>query len=591
VARYYSDEIISQLLERADIVEIISDTVSLKKAGANQYKGLCPFHSETDPSFTVHQDRQFFYCFGCSTGGNALHFLIKTRGLTFPEAVEELAARYQFVLPQDSSPSKGGRTSEKKSLLQINSIATDFFHGLLLSEQGNGALAYLEQRGIDSKDIEAHKLGYAPTGWNKLVSYLEKKGTSLGHSEKVGLIIRKKGGGYYDRFRERIIFPIINERNETIGFGGRALNETQPKYINSPDSVIYKKSEVLYGLSKARPAIRDNDRVLIVEGYFDLITLNKFGIFNVLATCGTALTTGHLRRIKRWTRNVVTLFDADESGAKATNRSLELMLDEGLSARVISLPVGDDPDSFLRRERGEAFQAKMKEAIPLMTFFMDHVIKGQDLSMPEDRIRALETIIPMIGRIRQPIEKDYFIERLSDRLNVREPRIRDMLQRGVNREEFEDRSFRIELDPLGAEKLILQLMLQRNETIPKITDGGIIGEFQSSSLHELANKIVEMYEREGSVDAKRLSLFVNGDDKAINRISEFTLREERITNPQKILTDCIGQIRRNRIRKEIKRLNEDVHKAMDLQDEGLMNSLIVKRQALLDEQKRLRVLQ
>jgi len=423
-----------------------------------------------------------------------------------------------------------------------------------------------------------------------LVTFLERKGTSLGLSEKIGLIILKKGGGYYDRFRERIIFPISNEKKEVIGFGGRALDDTQPKYINSPDSVLYKKSESFYGLPQASRAIRDADCVLIVEGYFDLITLNRFGVINVLATCGTALTAGHLRRIKRWTRNVITLFDADESGIKATTRSLELMLEAGLSAQVISLPPGDDPDSFLRREGGDAFRARMKEAIPLIVFFIDHVIKGQDNSRPEGRIRALEAIIPMIGRIRHPIERDYYVERLADRLDVREKRIRDMLRKGFHKEELEDQSSRIELDPLGAEKLLLQLMLQRNETISKITEGGIIGEFQSGALHELGSKIVGVYEREGSVDARRLSLLVK-DGQAINWLSEFALCEERITNPQKILTDCVGQIRRNRIKKEIKKLNEDVNKAMGLQDEGLMSSLISRRQALLEEQKRLLLLQ
>lgn len=589
MARYYSDEIISRLLDRSDIIEIISDTVPLKKTGANQYKGLCPFHSETNPSFTVHQDRQFFYCFGCTTGGNALHFLMKTRGLTFPEAVEELAERYQFSLPQERGPSKGGRTEEKKGFLQINSIAAEFFHEVLLSEQGKGAITYLEKRGIGSKEIEAQNLGYAPAGWNKLVNSLKRKGTSLALAEKIGLIIQKKGGGYYDRFRERITFPIISEKKEVIGFGGRVLDDTQPKYINSPDSILYKKSESLYGLSQARRAIRDADCVLIVEGYFDLITLNRFDISNVLATCGTALTAGHLRRIKRWTRNVITLFDADEAGIKATTRSLELMLEEGLSAQVVSLPGGDDPDSFLRRERGDAFRAKMKEAISLMAFFMDHIIKGQDISKPEGQIRALETIIPIIGKIKHPIEGDFYIERLADRLNVREKRIRDMLRKGIVREEFEDRPFRIGLDPLGAEKLLLQLMLQRNETIPKITEGRIIGEFQSGPLNELARKIIEVYQREGSVDARRLSLLVK-DDGAINTVSEFALCEERITNPQKILTDCMGQIRRNRIKKAIKSLNEDVNKAKDNQDEDLMSSLISRRQVLLEEQKRLMLL-
>lgn len=589
MAKYYSDEIISRLLDRADIIEIISDTVPLKKAGANQYKGMCPFHSETNPSFTVHQDRQFFYCFGCNTGGNALHFLMKAKGFTFPEAVEELAERYQFSLPQEMGTSKGGRTEEKKGFLQINSIAAEFFHEALLSEQGKKAIAYLEKRDIGSKEIETQKLGYAPAGWNRLVNFLKRKGTPLALSEKVGLIIQKKDGGYYDRFRERIVFPIINEKQEIIGFGGRTLDDTQPKYINSPESVLYKKSESLYGLSQARRAIKDADCVLIVEGYFDVITLNRFDIFNVLATCGTALTVGHLRRIKRWTRNVITIFDADESGIKATTRSLELMLEEGLSAQVVSLPGGDDPDSFLRRERGDAFRVKMKEAISLMAFFIDHVIKGQDNSKPEGRIRALEAIIPMIGKIKHPIERDFYIERLADRLNVREKRIRDMLRKGITKEEFEDRPFRIELDPLGAEKLLLQLMLQRNETIPKITEGRIIGEFQSGTLNEIAKKIIEVYQREGSVDARRLSLLVK-DDGAINTVSEFALCEERITDPQKILNDCIGQIRKNRIKKAIKRVKEDFNKAKDLQDEDLLSSLISRRQALLEEQKRLMLL-
>lgn len=587
VVRYYSEDIIQKILDRADIVEIISETVPIKKAGAKHYKGLCPFHSETTPSFTVHRDRQFFYCFGCQTGGNVIHFLMKARGLTFPEAIEELASRYQIQLPKEGSLKDRKKGHERKALIELNEVAAEHFHQNLLSSKGKVALDYLTHRGVRMEEIKAHRIGYALAGWDRLLSFLQARGLSLDMAERLGLIIPKKDGGYYDRFRDRVMFPVISDRGEVIGFGGRSIGDgNPPKYMNSPDSILYRKGETLYGLWVAKRAITERDSVILVEGYFDLITLNRFDIFNVVATCGTALTPSHLRLIKRWTNNVILVFDSDDAGKKATTRSLEIMLPEGLYAKVITLPGGDDPDSFLHREGGERFKQMMESAIPLMDFFIRQVTREVDISSPSGRIRALETIVPMLKKIKRPVEMDYYTQKVADLLKVKEGRILEMMRKDGDSVDNKENGIQVELDPYGAEKLLIQLMLQRNDMIPIILKEGILKDFQSLPLRKLSERVASIYESRALVDFRQLSILLEERDE-LDLVSEFAMSEEKITDPQRILYDCMAKIRKKKINQEIERLNEDVKKSAELKDEVLMKSIITRLKELREERKRL----
>ncbi len=316
------EETIAEILRRADIAEVIGEHVALRKVGTG-YQGLCPFHPDSKPSFHVNGVRQFFHCFGCGAGGNVFHFLMRLHHLTFPEAVRKIAARYGLALPEgESSPEEKRRKDQRDSLLEANDLAAKFFRRFLLGPEGEQARLYLDTRRISRETQEAFGIGLAPQGWRGLVDHLRRSAFPLSAAEDAGLVIRRKEGGHYDRFRGRLIFPIHDEGGRVIGFGGRALTDETPKYINSPDSAVFSKGKNLYGLNLARGAIRDLDSVVVVEGYTDLLALYQAGIRNVVATLGTALTSDHLHTLKRYTDSVIHVFDGDEAGERATVRAL-----------------------------------------------------------------------------------------------------------------------------------------------------------------------------------------------------------------------------------------------------------------------------
>ena len=321
---YFDKSKIEEIKNRVDIVDLVSEYLTLKKAGRN-FTGLCPFHQEKTPSFSVNRDKQIFYCFGCGEGGNVITFLMKIADKTFPEAIKDLAEKTGVILPAISS-SKEGRQKDslKEGIISLNLKAAQQFSRNLSSSAGHAARKYLQNRGISDEIIKQFRLGYVPDTWRSLTDYIESSGLSMKLAEQAGLVIAGKEGSFYDRFRGRLIFPIENVFGEIVAFGGRILEKGEPKYLNSPESPVYIKGKNLYGLNKAREEIRKKGFALIVEGYFDLISLWNAGICNVVATLGTALTREHLELLRRYTVEVVALFDPDEAGIKALDRSLYL---------------------------------------------------------------------------------------------------------------------------------------------------------------------------------------------------------------------------------------------------------------------------
>ena len=395
---------INEVRQRASIVEVVSDLVSLKKSGKN-YLGLCPFHSERTPSFTVNEEKGIFHCFGCGAGGNVFNFLMRTGQMTFPEAVRSVAKRYQVPLPtRELSEEEKRRRSLKAKLYEVNETAAEFFHRTLTSrKEGEEGRRYLAQRSISEETIREHRLGFAPASWDSLVLHLQKKGDPLNLAETVGLILPRKEGavaagrpGYFDRFRRRVMFPIISEGGRILGFGGRIVEEGKaegdippPKYMNSPESPIYSKGQTLYGLNSAKGTIREKGNALIVEGYMDLLSLFQAGFRNVVASLGTALTPSQLSLLGRYAQEAILIFDGDESGQKATQRSLELFLQEGISARIVSLPGGYDPDSFIRKERIDSFEKLLAEAPPLVEFLFDQALRRHRPDSVEGKVRIV----------------------------------------------------------------------------------------------------------------------------------------------------------------------------------------------------------
>jgi DNA primase len=425
-------EIIEQVKDRTDILDVVSGYVTLSKAGQN-FKGLCPFHAEKTPSFMVSPSRQIFHCFGCGTGGNAFTFVMKMEGTSFPETVRELARRAGIAVPEaapGARPSQDAGIREK--LEKLNEAAQAWFaQNLKSAEAGREARLYLKERGMFEDTLEAFGFGWAPESWDGLLKHLLKGGYTLPDLLAAGLITPKDGAGrnpkdvsgYYDKFRKRVMFPIRDLRKKVIGFGGRILGEGMPKYLNSPETPLFNKSRSLYLLEKAREAIGKTDTLIVVEGYFDAIALHQAGIANTVATLGTALTPDHVRIVRRYVTKVVLLFDPDEAGVRAALRTLDLFTDSGLGVKVISLPSGDDPDTFIRNQGTEAFARLQEKAPSLLDFAVAHSLEKTGATSIEDRIRSVDEVLRILQKTSNRLEKEEYTKRVAERLGVNQQRL------------------------------------------------------------------------------------------------------------------------------------------------------------------------
>ena len=414
-----SEAKIGEVRERTDIVELVSQYVSLKRSGAN-HMGLCPFHSEKSPSFSVNAARQFFHCFGCGVGGDVFSFLMKIEGLAFPDAVRRLADRVGIELEEKSlSPEEELQRQQRDRLFQVNDVAAEYFHQLLMEHPaGEPARRYLKERGYGRKAAGEYQLGYALESWDDLRQHLEKKGLAAEDIRSLGLIRpSKQDRGDYDLFRGRLIFPIHDLNGRVVAFAGRVLDDAKPKYINSPESPIYHKGKVLFGLYQARQAMRQSGEVLLVEGYFDQLALQRAGFPQVVATCGTALTVDHAHILKRYVQRAMLLFDQDAAGRQATFKAMSVLQEEGVPAMVIELPSGDDPDSFLQRQGGGAFQARLAAARPAMDMFMDDRLAEAGDGV-EFKARAAEQIVERISVLSSELEQDLYLKKLAERSGI-----------------------------------------------------------------------------------------------------------------------------------------------------------------------------
>ena len=419
---------IDDLLDRVDIVDVVNSRVQLKKAGKN-YKACCPFHEEKSPSFTVAQDKQFYYCFGCGAGGNALGFVMEFDRLDFLPAVEMLAKNAGMEIPREAAPDQRV-TKKKDSLYSILTKSDKFFRQQLRTHQGaKVAVDYLKGRGLSGKIAAQFGVGYAPPGWDNLLKVAggdDQKNKLLDESGMI--IVKPEEKKQYDRFRHRIIFPIRDQRGRTIGFGGRVLDDSTPKYLNSPETPVFHKGRELYGLYEARQALKEIPCLIMVEGYMDVIALAQYGIANAVATLGTALTENHLQKLFRYTSEIVFCFDGDSAGRRAAARSLEIALPEmrdGVSAKFLFLPDGEDPDSMVRQLGTEAFLEQVAKSQPLSEFLFEQLSHGIDSSTADGKARLSKTCAPQINRIPQGVFRQLMLEELSRRTGVSADNLRD----------------------------------------------------------------------------------------------------------------------------------------------------------------------
>jgi len=502
LAPFIPGDKIAEVKSAADIVDIVSESVLLKKAGRNMV-GLCPFHSEKTPSFTVSSEKQIFYCFGCGAGGNAITYLMKHDGYSFPEAVRFLARRYGIELHKRRMTAEEiRRMGEKEKLLRINKEAMEFFSWLLKHPQfGKKGSAYLEHRGFSKSTIESFNLGFAPEGWDRLLRHFQKKGTPLQLVEKSGLILaRKDRSGFYDRFRNRIIFPILSASHDVIGFGGRVLDDALPKYLNSPETPVYSKGQSLYGLHAAKASCREQEAVFIVEGYFDLLAMVQHGFPNCVATLGTALTVEHVKILRSLIgqNGVVKLvFDSDDAGLKAAERSIRVFDKGYVDAQIIVLPDGHDPDTFLFKNGSRAFDEASINGVDVVTFLMESAIREIGLSV-HGKSQIISRMSDVLTSVRDKVKQSLYVRMLAERLEVNEEAVLDRVrQRGATasgpyRAVESDTESKHGPAQLGSrlERKIIAMMIQFPEMIPEVVQRGVLDHFENDTIKSVGSIMV-----------------------------------------------------------------------------------------------------
>lgn len=418
-----SDETLTLIKDRLDIVDIVNRHVSLSKAGQN-LKGLCPFHLEKTPSFTVSPSRQIFHCFGCGAGGNVFTFLTRVTGGTFPEVVRDLGRTVGIEIEETTARS-GPQAHLVQTVERVNEAAAAWFQWNLRDERaGLVAREYLTSRELLPRTIDQFGIGVASAEWDGVLKGLVKKGFSQSEVASAGLVIaRTDKAGFYDRFRGRVMFTITDLRKRVVGFGGRVLGEGTPKYLNSPDTPLFKKGQTLFALDHAREAITRTKTVIVVEGYFDAIALHQVGLTHTVATLGTALTPEHIQVLRRFASKVVLLFDPDAAGVRAALRGLDLFVNSGLGVKVVTLPSGDDPDTYVRKHGPESFVRLEEQAPSLLDFALEYSLKATEASTIEGRIRSVDEVLRILQKSEHPIEREERLKLVAERLGINQSRL------------------------------------------------------------------------------------------------------------------------------------------------------------------------
>jgi DNA primase len=544
---FIPEDTITDIRNAADIVDIVSESVLLKKAGKD-YKGLCPFHSEKTPSFTVSPEKQLFYCFGCGTGGNVFTFLMNQEGLSYPEAVRTLARRYQIDIPvQDMSPEQRQLMQEREYLFSINKAAMDFFcHTLSGQPAGEAPMAYLNKRGLTKEMIDAFNIGYDPPGRDNFVNYCSEKGISHRLAEKAGVIASTREGRFYDRFWGRIVFPIFDTGLRVIGFGGRVTddaNPERPKYINSPDTPLYNKSRSLYGLHRARQKCRQRGLVYLVEGYLDVLSLHQHGIENAVAILGTSVTSAHVRILKGHAGKVILVYDSDDAGIRAAQRSIEIFRKEEMDARILVLPSGDDPDSFLFKFGSDAFISAAEKALSALSFLTDIAVKKHGLSV-EGKLRIISEMTAPLASVHDPVAQSLYIKELAEVTGVDDAAIFGRVAsagkhrkypRPVTGRPASQKKNRLE-------KQIISMMLQFPEILSEIRHRNLLEYFEDDALKSIARTVLEQCD---SPDIRVSEMIASIDGKENRDIATALAMKEEIWDRAGCLK-LIGQFESSR---------------------------------------------
>jgi DNA primase len=552
---------VEKLKADIDIISVISEYVQLKKRGRS-YIGLCPFHKEKTPSFNVDPVKQIYKCFGCDKGGDAINFVMDMKGLSFLEALEELASR--FNLSVDFA--KTQKSSEKKQFYEINRYAMEFYKHMLSSSQGSRAREYLRTRGLSDETIQAFHIGYAPPSWDRLCGMLKKKGIPFASAFACGLIIEREKGGYYDRFRDRVIFPILDISSEVIGFGGRIMDSSEPKYINTPESPVFKKRKVLYNLCRAKGLLRESG-VKVVEGYMDVVALANSGVSNAVATLGTALSEDHVNLLSRFTDNITLVFDGDSAGKNAMRRAVEPFLNNDMIPKVVVLPTGKDPDDIVRSETLQWDQL-MNEARTIWDFIFDESFYRRDPSKLENQNAIIKELVPMISRIRDQIVQDLLVQRLSVRLGVSPESVHHQLK---PRDRHTESHLQIPHREKGnQEYIIVRLMLFDDDAIRLVKELELKGAIHHKELSELAAYLIK--EGTKGIDDVRCPDHIRAYAAQIKAEGEFP------GDKKKALIDTLCRFKTLSIESDIRRIQQELSLVEKTENKSRQNQLLKERQ-------------
>ncbi len=551
------EDVIAEILRRTDIVELIGAHLPLRAAGRT-HKGLCPFHTEKTPSFVVNPERQIFHCFGCGEGGDAITFLMKHERLGFMEAVRFLAERAGVSLPAARGGPGPGEADARLPLLEIHRLALQHFRENLARADGGPARRYLAERGVTNEIVERFELGYAMPSWDALLRVLKTKGYPDKVLEAAGLSVpRQSGSGYYDRFRNRLMIPIWDVSGKVIAFGGRALEPKEVKYLNSPETALYRKGAHLYGLNLAARTIRERKVVIVVEGYFDAIMLHAHGFDHAVAALGTALTTDQARLLGRYARTVVLLFDPDAPGIGAARRNLEHLINVDLNWRIVLLSGGLDPDGYLRKHGAADFRAALDGAQDLVEFFLDRRVSGLDLNDPVERARAVDGLLEVVGLIDSPVRREGYVQRIAQRAAISDRTLLEAVAQRrarIGRQDAAAAGPPAPAVPPTAEEQLVFIGLHHPAHRERIAAGLSPAEIRDPILQRIFVEFVQHGNQEAQVGARPMSLQPPEVQRRLSSLwagsggGELLAADDAAVG--QVVEDCLGRIAARRARSE-----------------------------------------
>lgn len=571
-------EIIKEVLDRCDVVELIGEYVGLKKTGRN-FKACCPFHNEKTPSFIVNPDKQIFHCFGCGVGGNVISFVMQHEHIDFPSAVRLLAQRKGIVIHETDQKSQK-TASLKDVIFQIHDIALDYFHQNLLSGKGGSKIAqdYLKQRGIKLSTVQTLKMGFAPQEWEGLISYLRGKNISLSAMEKSGLIIaRDKEQGFYDRFRYRVMFPIFDSQCRCLGFGARSLEEDKgAKYINSPETAVYLKREHFYGLHLTKGSIARDDYAVIVEGYMDFITPFQEGFGSIVASLGTALTVEQIRLLRRYTRNVIMLFDSDAAGESAVMRSLDILIEEEMNVRVAVLGDRQDPDSFVRNNGIDAFRERVNSAQSLFDYKLHILRQKYDSVSIEGRAKISSEMLLSIGKIKNHITQEGYLRKLAQALMISEQAL-FLEMRKLSLSSSADSPVMLRRSATGsahmAERDLLRLLLEQGEMISIVRGEISEDDLQDDRVRPIFKKIFDLSFHHDEINISQV-IDDFQDQETLKFLSELmAVPKPSVVDRELLCRDYVKRIKNDRQKTQRRYLCNEIQKAESEGDEEKLKDL------------------